>query len=378
MAASSCLDVGRTSTLLSSQSLQHENGASSVVVDTDNTHQSNGPVFISIAIVEEGDKLIFLGNQVNLPCNVLSWTELVEEAVKIEHSLSPNKPFYLVGDSLGGCLAFAVDARTLLWKLKLLKSAASYANSRVHAVKAEVLVLASCKDKILPSENEAQRLARSLENCKVRNFKDNGHTFLLEDGIDLLTIIKGTCMYRRSRRLDFVRDFIPPSMTEFRYARDQVYGLFRYVIGSVMFLTLEDGKIVKEGHYASLISLSASVDEGNGEFFLVFRVFCDGLGEVLGAIPVSATNIFKFLSTKSYVLLYPGGVPEALHFKDEEYKMIWLDQPEFVRMAAQFGGTIVPFGPVGEDDIGEEANKNKRHGEYAEGQRSNQPTLPSD
>ncbi|CDP08597.1 unnamed protein product [Coffea canephora] len=30
---------------------------------------------------------------------------------------------------------------TLLWKLKLLRSAASYANSRLHAVTAEVLVL---------------------------------------------------------------------------------------------------------------------------------------------------------------------------------------------------------------------------------------------
>jgi len=45
-----------------------------------------------------------------------------------------------------------------------------------------------------------------------------------EDGIGLLTIIKGTCMYRPSRRHDLVRDFIPPSMTEFRYAMDQVVG----------------------------------------------------------------------------------------------------------------------------------------------------------
>ncbi|KAI9185509.1 hypothetical protein LWI28_007995 [Acer negundo] len=35
----------------------------------------------------------------------------------------------------------------------------------------------------------------------------------------------------------------------------------------------------------------------------------------------------------------------------EEYKCIWPDQQEFVRMAARFGGTIVPFGAVGEDDI---------------------------
>lgn len=31
--------------------------------------------------------------------------------------------------------------------------------------------------------------------------------------------------------------------------------------------------------------------------------------------------------------------------------MIWPDQPEFIRMAARFGATIVPFGVVGEDDI---------------------------
>ncbi|RYR28973.1 hypothetical protein Ahy_B01g053205 isoform D [Arachis hypogaea] len=35
----------------------------------------------------------------------------------------------------------------------------------------------------------------------------------------------------------------------------------------------------------------------------------------------------------------------------KEYKVIWPDHPEFVRMAARFGATIVPFGTVGEDDI---------------------------
>lgn len=35
----------------------------------------------------------------------------------------------------------------------------------------------------------------------------------------------------------------------------------------------------------------------------------------------------------------------------EAYKLFWPDQPEFVRMAARFGATIVPFGVVGEDDL---------------------------
>ncbi len=36
--------------------------------------------------------------------------------------------------------------------------------------------------------------------------------------------------------------------------------------------------------------------------------------------------------------------------RGEEYKLFWPQQPEFVRMAARFGATIVPFGGVGLDD----------------------------
>lgn len=113
----------------------------------------------------------------------------------------------------------------------------------------------SGKDNMLPSRDEAWRLMKSLKNCNVRYFKDNGHTILLvgediilvlsemyenvwfilplftflhidpcqfllmqENGINLLTIIKGTSMYRRFRNHDYVMDFIPPSMSEFKQA----------------------------------------------------------------------------------------------------------------------------------------------------------------
>lgn len=35
----------------------------------------------------------------------------VEHTVRFEQAMSPNKPIYLLGDSLGGCLALAVAAR---------------------------------------------------------------------------------------------------------------------------------------------------------------------------------------------------------------------------------------------------------------------------
>lgn len=39
------------------------------------------------------------------------------------------------------------------------------------------------------------------------------------------------------------------------------------------------------------------------------------LYRIMGAVPVSATNLYRLLSQKCFVLLYPGGAREALHRK---------------------------------------------------------------
>ncbi|GMY21173.1 phytyl ester synthase 1, chloroplastic-like isoform X1 [Fagus crenata] len=308
--------------------------------------------------------------------------DLVKMAtVNVESRLPPGQRFERLSRSLSGLLPYlsgfvdVIPKDSQLWKLKLLKSAAAYANSRLHAVKAEVLVLSSGKDNILPSKDEGQRLMNSLQDCVVRHFKDSGHNLLLEDGIGLLTVIKGTGKYRHSRRLDYTSDFLPPSTTELKYAIDQVTGLLSVAAGSIMFSTLEDGKIVKGlgvGYHMLMgLELIPLVEgflreknimiRGLTEPTLFSRMFESSSSDfsvidwvkVFGAVPVTATNLFKLLSTKSHVLLYPGGSREALHYKGEEYKLFWPDQQEFVRMAARFGATIVPFGAVGEDDIAE-------------------------
>ncbi|KAJ6835274.1 putative acyltransferase-like protein, chloroplastic [Iris pallida] len=134
---------------------------------------------------------------------------------------------------------------TFLWKLKLLKSGTAYSNSRLHAVEAEVLMLASGKDNLLPSGNEADRLRKSLKNCRVRYFKDNGHTLLLEDGLNLLSVIKATTTYRRSNQHDFVTDYLPPTKSEFRQVFDRDNRLFSLATSPVLFSTLKNGKIVR-------------------------------------------------------------------------------------------------------------------------------------
>lgn len=56
-------------------------------------------------------------------------------------------------------MANIIPKETLVWKLKLLKTASAYTNSRLHAIKAEVLVLArslfspSCHLHLIVSES---------------------------------------------------------------------------------------------------------------------------------------------------------------------------------------------------------------------------------
>ncbi|XP_023736307.1 phytyl ester synthase 2, chloroplastic isoform X1 [Lactuca sativa] len=284
-------------------------------------------------------------------------------------------------------LAEVLSMETLVWKLKLLDSACSYTNSRLHAVKAQTLILSSGKDQLLPSRQEGQRLHRLLPKSDIRIFEDSGHVLFMEQDHDLVTTLKGTSFYRRTRNVDYVLDYLPPTPYEFQKARES-HRFVEAAFSPVMLSTLENGKIVRG------LSGIPSKDEGPVLFVgyhmmlglelapLIARIFSErgvlvrGVAHpmifkkqkqggrlpdisqydtyrLMGAVPVSPTNLFKLFKTNSHILLYPGGMREALHRKGEEYQLFWPDQSEFVRMAAMFGAKIIPFGVVGEDDIGE-------------------------
>ncbi|VAI34375.1 unnamed protein product [Triticum turgidum subsp. durum] len=394
--------------------------------------------------------------------------EHVERTVKSESSRAPDRPVYLVGESVGACIALAVAARnrdvdlvlvlvnpgtsfhrsqlqslsalldlvpdpfhsstprllnfltgnfmkmssrfdgagqalsevasgllpslmyladilpkeSIVWKMKMLRTASSFVNSRLHAVKAQTLVVASGNDELLPSREEAERLRDTLKKCRVRHFRDNGHKILLEDGFDLVTTIKGAGDYRRSRQTDYVLDFLPLSDDELEKAIDRDR-LLTFATDPVMLSTLPDGKIVRglaglprEGPvllvgYHMLMGfelgpLVTGVLRSTGIHIrglahpFMFNESSEqlipdssnyDLHRIMGAVPVTAVNFYKLLSEKQFVLLYPGGAREALHRKGEEYRLFWPEQSEFVRMASRFGATIIPFGVVGEDDI---------------------------
>lgn len=46
---------------------------------------------------------------------------------------------------------------------------------------------------------------------------------------------------------------------------------------------------------------------------------------VMGALPVTPSNMYKLLYSKSFVLLYPGGVREALYRKVHRFSSYFLN-----------------------------------------------------
>uniref|UniRef100_A0ACD5UJJ5 Uncharacterized protein n=1 Tax=Avena sativa TaxID=4498 RepID=A0ACD5UJJ5_AVESA len=279
-------------------------------------------------------------------------------------------------------LGAIIQMDTVVWKLKLLKAGAAHANSQLNAVQAEVLFLASGNENLPPS-GEVDRLFKTMKNCKVRYFRNRGDRLLMEDGFNLLAVIKGANMYRRGRQRESVKDFLPPTISEFNRTFGEDFKLFHQLLSPVMLSTMKNGKIVRglagvpdKGpvlfvgyHQLLAMELSSLVEGFLREKKTIVRtaahpVFFAGNYETLrqelslfdpfsmyAAAPVSPINMYKLFERNEFVLLYPGGVREALHRKGEGYRLFWPDQAEFVRMAARFGATVVPFGCVGEDDF---------------------------
>ncbi|EOA23570.1 hypothetical protein CARUB_v10016764mg [Capsella rubella] len=403
--------------------------------------------------------------------------KLIEKTVKLEHSRFPNRPIYLVGESIGACLALDVAARnpdidlslilvnpathvnnfisqplsgmlnvlpdgiptlledifgvkhgdpltgmldalsnefssqriggvgggmlrdlfavstniptlgrmfpkdTLLWKLELLKSAIASVNSHIDSVRAETMILLSGRDQWLLNKEDIDRYLRTLPKCIVRKLDDSGQFPLLEDGVDLANIIKATCFYRRGKSHDHISDYIMPTTYELKQQMDNDR-LLVDATSPVMLSTLADGTLVRgleglplEGPvlyvgYHMLLGfdlvpmVSQILKEKNIHLRgLAHPMFFMNLHDtivdtkmfdkykIMGGVPVSNFSIYKLLREKAHVLLYPGGVREAMHRKGEEYKLFWPERSEFVRVASKFGAKIVPFGVVGVDDI---------------------------
>ncbi|KAL9812727.1 putative alpha/beta hydrolase-1 [Arabidopsis thaliana] len=133
---------------------------------------------------------------------------------------------------------------TLLWKLQLLKSASASANSQMDTVNAQTLILLSGRDQWLMNKEDIERLRGALPRCEVRELENNGQFLFLEDGVDLVSIIKRAYYYRRGKSLDYISDYILPTPFEFKeYEESQ--RLLTAVTSPVFLSTLKNGAVVR-------------------------------------------------------------------------------------------------------------------------------------
>ena len=72
--------------------------------------------------------------------------------------------------------------------------------------------------------------------------------------------------------------------------------------------------------------------------------------EEFGALMVTPRNFYRLMQTGQNALLFPGGVREVFHGKNESYQLFWPEKVDFVRTAARFNATIVPVSAVGMAD----------------------------
>ncbi|KAK3412926.1 hypothetical protein EUGRSUZ_I01584 [Eucalyptus grandis] len=230
-------------------------------------------------------------------------------------------------------LADILPKETLLWKLQMLKSASAYANSRIHAVKAQTT---SHKREGSAIAKSSRRWFDEITGPVMLSTLEDGRIVRGLDGIPS----EGPILYVGYHMLLGLE--LVPMVIRFLNQRNM---LLRGISHPMLFEKYKKGQTLEPAFYDTFL--------------------------LMGAAPVSGTNLFKLLSSKSHVLLYPGGMREALHRKikicpyigtrsndmcncqGEEYKLFWPEQSEFVRMAVRFGAKIVPFGAVGEDDFGE-------------------------
>ena len=329
--------------------------------------------------------------------------------VALAATLSGSQP--LLSLELSQLTSDALPLPTLLFRLSILREAATIVSrpSALSSLTLPVELLASTEDRLLPSVEEARRLARDLPNARIQLLRGSGHAPLLEEGstrLDLADVLykrSGGGLLARSKQsskpYDYIRDFVrPPAETLANVSRslDSIRRL-----ASPVFLSTRDGQAIAGlgGLEEALQSGKPILLVGNHQLIgpdislLVAEVF-QGTGYLLrslshpsnfgvrtqerqtnggprisasaeaeedgvrrrdiGAVPVTPRALYNLLAKGEPTLLYPGGLREAFKStkKGEAYKLFWNESTSgsFARVAAKFNATIIPVAAIGADE----------------------------
>ncbi|CAM6097309.1 unnamed protein product [Calypogeia fissa] len=274
-----------------------------------------------------------------------------------------------------------VPAACAAWRLSMLNDNSGLEDGDLSSITMPTLLIASAKDRILSSMAEGTRLQRLLPNATRAVLPESGHTALFEDSINIVEIMAAYA-------------FPAPAHSSFSSPLHSSNGAHASPVAKrqeavpdevmdEMGLILEPWRILTSPLVSGTENLPLQSSEprrpllfvGNHTMFgvydspiLVYELYirgfrCRGLahpghwltgvGEIFeryGNVKATKMGAYKLLKEGENVLLFPGGAREVCKRKGEEYKLLWKETADFVRMATRHKAIIVPFGALGGDD----------------------------
>lgn len=311
--------------------------------------------------------------------------------------------FGILADNLP---AKVVEHRVSQW----LPVGCSVVNPRLDQIDISTLVIVGEDDKMLPTKEEGNRLVKAMKNCTSLSVKGSGH-FVLDDRFNLTEAIIDAPFdpfnnkKEDKKKYDPITDWKPPSAEDVREAVDSRVKPLRALTSPKFFSTGSDGKrrvglgqvpnnvdgplLFVANHQLLGLDLAIIIAELLEQRGIAARglahpvVFQAGNGvgagegptptggqsrrtskrdkngpvdpppgdfQTFGAVMVTPRNYYRLMQTGQVGLLFPGGVREVFHGKDEAYELFWPEEVDFVRVAARFNATIVTISAVGAAD----------------------------
>ncbi len=307
--------------------------------------------------------------------------------------------FGILADNLP---AAVIEHRLAQW----LPVGCDVVNPRLGKLDVPTLVIAGEEDNMLPTKKEGERLIQTMPDCTGIFLKGSGH-FVLDDRFNLTEAIIDASFDPLNLRTDEgtydpIVDWVPPTsdaikstvenrvkplrmLTSPKFFSTNSDGIRKLGLGQVpkpegpllfvanhQLLGLDLGLIIAElieERGINARGLAHPIVFGSGDGFgdgfggggggdnqvtkrdKNGRISEPGTFQQFGAVMVTPRNYYRLMQTGQAGLLFPGGVREVFHGKDEAYELFWPEgKLDFVRIAAKFNATIVPISAIGAAD----------------------------
>lgn len=279
----------------------------------------------------------------------------------------------------------AAPLDAMLHRVSLLKSfSRTFSNDCIRdLIQVPTILIASDHDRLLRSTEEMERLGELLQNVERKIVLDgSAHAALLEKDVSLASVLEGSRNEVRGRRKRKTKSVDNVAYRAAVARGKKIFGPWLKVTSPLVLGTQSVLHALEKANES--VNRRPILFVGNHSVLglldlpILFIQLADLLGDDklrsladaihfkqyadvtngrwgqfvsdLGAVPASARNFYRLLSAGEKVLLFPGGAREVCRRRNEQYRLFWKPDLDFVRPAVKFNALIVPFSAVGADD----------------------------